>query len=262
MGKRKKHSSERSHAQRSSNGGPLERSHHKKVISAYGHSLSSGWVQNLGVAIIGLGVITALRLLGISDTRATILSIGVLCTILVWIAVIGALKVVVPQETEYSGLLSPDHRPTPPNPCGAIPRQALVILLGNSAAYSSQPSHNVLKVKNDVVISFERLEGRIAINAMVFSRDGRIIAEIQRNEFFINPNNYFRKERPTPHCLKVFDQEGRLVLDVDYINSKAIRIGGIFNHPGYPQPVIISSKSGAFSGANCFGENQTDVRID
>ena len=198
-------------------------------------------------------VIVTLQAVGISNMKATIISVGVLATILVWIAVIGAIKVVGPQEAEFSGLLSPANEPTPPNQCGKIPDNAILLLLGNSASYTSRSSQTVIQLKGDNVLSVEKDNGNIAVNATVFSRDGRIVADIRRNEFSINPNNFFRKERPDTHTLIVYDQENRKVLDVSYLNSRTIKFSGILNHP--QMELVISGDSGIFKNSVCVVES-------
>jgi hypothetical protein len=162
-------------------------------------------------------------------------------------------------ETEIHGLLIPSNEPMPDNPCREIPANALAIFLGRCAAFSSDPFHVVLRIQGENVLSFSRVNNRIAVNAKVYSRDGRIVAEIRDNEFFINPNNYFRRERRDAHSLVVLDQNGHNVLDVSFLNPRAIRFSGIFNHP--ERPVVISPDAGLFKNSICFGECKVDVAL-
>jgi len=85
-------------------------------------------------------------------------------------------------------------------------------------------------------------DGGMLVNAKIFSLDGRIVADIENNEFHINPNNYFRQERPDNHRLIVYDQQGVAVLNVHYLNRKAVRILGTFLRPGY-EPVVVREDS-------------------
>jgi hypothetical protein len=74
-------------------------------------------------------------------------------------------------------------------------------------------------------------DGGLLVSAKVFDRDGKIIAKIIDNEFFLNRNNMFRADRPDKSTLEVFDQYDKRVLFVRYLNKRAIAIFGEFYHP-------------------------------
>ncbi|SRR5216684_702009 len=223
-------------------------------------AFSQWWIRTLlGALTVGLvGLIVAMA----TSTKVKGAAITVACvgTLALWAICIEIWRSSGEEETEYHGLLKPADEPMPDNPCREIPSNALTIFLGNSAAYSSKSPHTVIEIKGKPVLSFERIGQEIAVNAQVFSKDGRIVAEIKRNEFFINPNNYFRRERPDAHSLRVFDQTGRNVLDVRFINQRAIRFLGIFNHPVHE--VLISQTEGFFKNTVCMGENGKDFVFD
>src|SRR5713226_8562483 len=213
-------------------------------------ALSRWWVQTfvglLPVAIIGLIVAMTTS----TQVKIAALTMAGLGTLALWAVAIAILRDSGPNETEVHGLLRPANRPMPPNPCGEIPETALAIFLGRCAAYSSASPHTVISIRGDNVLSFRRVNDGIAVSARIFSSDGRIVAEIRDNEFFINPNNFFRRERPDDHSLTVFDQENNRVLDVFYLNSRAIRFSGIINHPAHR--VVISDEEGLFRNTICF----------
>ncbi len=54
--------------------------------------------------------------------------------------------------------------------------------------------------------------------------DGKIIVEIANNEFRINQNNFYRRERPNEHELALFDQYGAKVLDINYLNKRTLKV--------------------------------------
>jgi|GEM_PF-5370129 len=101
--------------------------------------------------------------------------------------------------------------------------------------------------------------------AKFFSRDGKIVAELKDNKFYINPNNYFRQERPSDHILKVFDQQAQEVLNVEFINPQVIKLLGIFYLPNRA-PIIIKDSMQILGGIqmsnNCFGENNVGIHLD
>jgi hypothetical protein len=132
-------------------------------------------------------------------------------------------------ETETSGLLRPANEPTPPIPCSQIPEGALILLLGNSASYTTASHHTFLRVAGENLLSISRRNEDIAISARIYSADRKLLAEIIDNDFRINLLNYFRRERPDRHTLAVFDQDGERVLFIHYLNPSAIKILGKFH---------------------------------
>jgi hypothetical protein len=158
------------------------------------------------------------------------------------------------------GLLVPGDEPDPPLPtsCQApVPPNALRVYLGGSSAgYSTSDEITVLTVKGNDILDVRRTSKGLAINAKTFSEDGKIIAEIVDNQFYINPNNFFRMDKPDSHSILVYDLRGRKVLDIRYINPHSVRVTGIFQVPGVA-PVIIGESeltinTNLLSG-NCFG---------
>jgi hypothetical protein len=55
---------------------------------------------------------------------------------------------------------------------------------------------------------------------------------LDKNRFEINPNNYFRLERPDRHEIRIIDGKHRQVLRVRYINESTFWVEGIFFLPG------------------------------
>lgn len=169
------------------------------------------------------------------------------------------------ESTSLSGELLPSNKPTPTNACGKIPSNAIAIFLGNSVAYSSKFPHTVIKVVNQDLLTIDKNIEKITISARFFSRDGKIVAELKNNKFYVNPNNYFRLERPNNHTLKVYDQEAQEVLNVEFINRKVIKLLGIFYFPNR-SPVIIKENVQILGGIqmsnNCFGENNVDIHLN
>lgn len=258
MSKRKKHAKKNSQSE-GKNTKEESNSHGELKFSLY-HAFSQWWIRAFvgafPVALVGLIV----AMVTSTKVKAAAITVACIGTLALWAICVEIWRYSGEEETEYHGLLQPADEPTPKNPCREIPQNSLAIILGNSAAYSSSPTHTVIMIKGETVLSFERAGEEIAISARVFSKDRKIVAEIRENEFFINPNNYFRSERPDTHSLRVFDQEGRKVLDVRFINRRAIRFLGIFSHPG--REVVISETEGLFANTICFGENNTDVVVD
>jgi len=168
------------------------------------------------------------------------------------------------QAPQMSAELIPANKPTPPNACGTIPPKAIALLLGSSAAYNSSFPHTVIEVSNQPLLIINKKGDRITISAKFFSRDNRIVGELKDNQFYINPNNYFRIERPDEHSLIVYDQENNRTIDVEFLNPSAIRLLGRFYLPDRP-PIIIEEDSLILGGLkmsrHCFGENRVDIGL-
>jgi len=166
---------------------------------------------------------------------------------------------------EISGQLMPANDPDPPTHCSKIPNDAIKIFLGNSTAWTDSTAWTgrvettILSVAGQKLLSIRKIGGAVAISARIYSRDGRIVAEIVDNFFRINPNNYFRREHPDASTLVVYDQYNRKVLDVRYLNRLSLKFLGIFDFPDR-RPVVIEEeqqKLGIGVSAGCFGNNET-----
>lgn len=143
-----------------------------------------------------------------------------------------------------SGLLTPAGRPDPPLPTGCtmsgpIPPNAIRVYLGTSAGISTFDDVSVITVMKNDLLDLRRTRNGLAIGAKTFSADGKVVAEIVDNRFYVNPNNFFRMDRPDGHSLAVYDLKGVKVLDVTYINTHSVRVLGTFLLPG-SIPVTVS----------------------
>ncbi len=159
------------------------------------------------------------------------------------------------------GLLVPADEPDPPLPESCyrvhpVPPDALRVYLGGNAGYTTSDQVTVLSVRGTDLLDLRRTPNGLAINAKTFSEDGKIIAEIIDNRFYINPNNFFRMEKPDSHSIIVYDTHDRKVLDVRYVNSHSVKVLGIFQVPG-TLPVIIDEYQLSFGGfhstGSCYG---------
>jgi len=128
----------------------------------------------------------------------------------------------------------------------------MLVILGNSASWGTSFPQTIIRIGNDKMLTMDEIAGRITLSGKFFSRDGKIVAELKDNEFYINPNNYFRKKRPDTHSLVVYDQEGTEILKVRFINPHTIKFTGIIRHP--LATVVISETEGLFRNTICTGE--------
>ncbi|MBU6481161.1 MAG: hypothetical protein KGS09_11525, partial [Nitrospirae bacterium] len=67
-------------------------------------------------------------------------------------------------------------------------------------------------------------DGSLAMSVELRSNDGKIIVRVERGEFTINPNNYFKKYRKDRSSLEVIDQNGKSILNLRFFNPRAMWI--------------------------------------
>jgi len=156
-----------------------------------------------------------------------------------------------------SGLLTPGREPDPPSPCHMpVPPQALKVYLGNSLTWLTGENETILRIHGEDILTLRRTDRGAAISARVLSADGKVVAELIDNRFYVNPNNYFRVVRPDEHSLIVYGPEGRKALNIRFLNPSSFKLLGTFGYPGY-SPFIIGEEEqtirGFTSTRNCFG---------
>jgi hypothetical protein len=140
---------------------------------------------------------------------------------------------------KLKGLLVPGNEIDPPTPC-TLPNTALKVYLGSTVSWTNNDQANDLVMRSEDVLSVRRVSNGLAVFAKVASADGRVVAEIVDNRFYINPNNFLRTDQPDSHSLVVYDQKGNKVLDIKYLNPRSVRILGEFRAPG-AVPLFITS---------------------
>jgi hypothetical protein len=183
------------------------------------------------------------------------------CGFAAWVFVGAAIAVFLNNEVliepRFSGTLRPSNDPIPTLRL-TIPNNALVVNLGSNFAYSTKPSFLVLRFAGEDALAVNRSEEGISLSARIHSPDGRIVAEIQGNEFTINPNNYFKKKRPDKSTLIVYNQAGEEAINVRFAGAQYMTITGTFHKPGHATisvtPIGIRWGSGNVTSGNICGE--------
>jgi len=159
---------------------------------------------------------------------------------------------------QTSGVLFPDNKAmTSDHPCkDMVSKDDFILLLGNSASFSNTFPYIVILVRDQPMLTIDRKGNKISISGKFFSRDGRIVAELKENRFYVNPNNYFRIESPNRHVLVVYDQQGNQALNLHYLNASTVKLLGRFYFPNRP-PIIINEEFLSIGGLelsdNCMG---------
>lgn len=163
------------------------------------------------------------------------------------------LTALIREEKELSslhGTLIPANDPLPPNPCPRVPENALLIYMGFATSWVTQFPHTIIEVDETPRLVVDRnQDSSIAISLEILGADGKVIAELNKNEFAVSPHSYFRMERKDRSSLVVFDDFKNEVLNVRYLNPKAIWINAELKYPG-SNPVVFRGPGG---GGICTG---------
>jgi hypothetical protein len=140
------------------------------------------------------------------------------------------------------------------------------IFLGNSSAtWTTGDQMAALRFGKQEVLTVRRTAKGIAVSAAVFSADGRAVAQIIDNHFYINPNNFFRSERSDSHSLVVYDQQAQEVLRIRYLNPLSVKVTGVF-YSLKSQLVLVKEDEILIGGARlrhvCGGNVQTMFAVE
>jgi hypothetical protein len=153
-----------------------------------------------------------------------------------------------------SGILTPGDAATPANTCKNVPLDAVLIFLGengNVAWFTGQTHVVIGSNSHGPVLSIERNPSNsIAVIFDLRTPDGKIIARMDSSGYVVNRNNTLEIKKDD-HELEVIDLFGQEVLDVKYLNRRALSIQG--RHLNLPMlPMFTRS---------CFGGNGTDIQV-
>jgi hypothetical protein len=144
------------------------------------------------------------------------------------------------------GRLLPASDPTPPNVCGAIPKEAALVQYGDNFAVAKKFPHHVIVFivgpdDNAEIIPALTLDrsadGSIVVLMDVKTRDNKIVVRLDEHGFLVSESNKLKMERPDTHTLIVVDPEGEEVLNARYMNPQLIRLNGVLRYPRHRVPI-------------------------
>lgn len=139
----------------------------------------------------------------------------------------------------YFGELVPGNEPGPPLPPGS-PANTVQLLLGDDLRVLSANSENYVFSKGgNSFLSIGVRNGLMRVSATVMDASNRYVVRILDNEFKANPEHAFNPKQPDKHSLVVRDGDGNEVLNLRFLNPRAMRIVGRFHLPGHSEPVLI-----------------------
>jgi hypothetical protein len=112
---------------------------------------------------------------------------------------------------------------------------------------------NLVSVDDRGVLSLDKSsDGSMAIIADVRDETGKLIVRLSKDEFRVNPNNYFALTHPghSRSEILVTDQQGNTVLDARYANDHTFSVTGALHAYGVP---INLSPDNSVQGGNLLG---------
>lgn len=143
-------------------------------------------------------------------------------------------------------------------PIREIPESAVIIFLGNSVSWTRSFPHTVLQHKDENIIVLGKDGENLWVTAKFFGENGKIICQLVKNRFHLNWRNLWRIERPSRSKLVLINDKAQEILNVEYINKRAVRILGDFYSLGGAHIVIRpdwQSLGGAKMSACISGDN-------
>jgi hypothetical protein len=150
-----------------------------------------------------------------------------------------------------SGLLTPGDEPDLPNDCDVSPG-ALKLYMGKSLLWTARDAFTAVLLNGIPLLSLRRVPTGLAISARVMSDNGKYIAEVVDNQFFVNRKGFFEMRTPDKHTLEVYGKDKEQVLKISYLNKSSIRVSGIFRS-GCPPPFVVND------AGITWGTNHLDV---
>lgn len=126
-----------------------------------------------------------------------------------------------------------------------VPPDTFSLLLGDDLQVLTRSYDNSVFTKDGKPFLTLRRKGKfLLVSATIVDKSGKGIVKIIDNEFQASQERAFNPKQPDEHTLVVRDFDGNEVLNVRYLNPRAIRLVGRFQIPGINQPVVIDPVDG------------------
>ena len=144
-----------------------------------------------------------------------------------------------------------------------------IVMLGDGSAVFINGSEACNLCDNNVPFLSLTIgsDGGLSLNASISDNTGHEVVKITNNSFTTNPAYAFEPRMPDSHTLIVNDSRKVQVLEVQYLNTRVIRIVGTFYLAG-KKPLIISPDGTLQIEGNIFhhfytsGNPKADINIE
>jgi hypothetical protein len=94
----------------------------------------------------------------------------------------------------------------------------------------------------NVPFSLKKYKTGLSVSAIIYSFDKTVIGKIKNNKWLVNPNNYFHM-RQDASSLEILDKYFIPILQIEYVDEDAVRIGGIFHAECFLSSLLYSDFS-------------------
>lgn len=168
------------------------------------------------------------------------------------------------------GVLYPRNEEILPNVCSRLNDAFLRVFLGPIVGAIDRYPRTIVRRREKDILKFDRNEedGSVAVSLDIRNADGKLVVRIEKGQFTLSEVYAWdrNKRRPDRSRLKVVDDTGKAVLELDFFNPKAMRINMVTDGiemfddnltvDGIPFPLLIdpreycwgSSPTGSHSG--------------
>lgn len=144
-----------------------------------------------------------------------------------------AIRQLEPDSSNNPTVITPDSKPRPKTSFN-VPDDKFLLILGDFLAWKADLPMIVLMQREEPLITLNKEPRGMSLSARFFNADGKIVAEIDRNEIHTNPANFWRLTK-SAHRLTIFNDEAKVVADVEYLNPRTVKIlGRFFARNGFP----------------------------
>jgi hypothetical protein len=144
------------------------------------------------------------------------------------------------ESAVFTGKLVPGNDPTP-----WVPANKFSLMLGDDLQVLTRSSNQRVFTRNgEAFLTLRVSDGALYVSTSVFDSEGRYIVRVVDNEFQASNERAFNPRKPDEHTLVVRDSKGVEVLNVRYMNPRAIRLVGRFHLPGQREPVEVLPAEG------------------
>lgn len=147
-----------------------------------------------------------------------------------------------------------------------VPADALMVSFGSNLGWATNMPHTIIQMGGDPILSIDRdrASASLIITVLrIFDDRNDIIAKIDKDGFWVRGDT--RMKRPDRSSLIVFDHNDSEVLNIRFLNPRAISVTGIFRHTHVRFPVILTPEYMEINTnkliGNCMGEAKTDIVI-
>lgn len=149
------------------------------------------------------------------------------------------------EEVNLRGWLLPGTDPLPKTACTPDPNMQqgdwlFVTVAGGGVFTISKQKIVVLTIGDHPTIIMERGPSGLMLDVDMFNENGKRAVLIEQNDWRAIPGRFSYLKRPDPHTLVVYGENDREMLWVRYMNSKTVKIKGVFHKMGETMPIIIS----------------------